>query len=149
MTKETDKEIEAKKLLNNRQIVFVQEYMKTNNITQSAISAGYSVKTAAAHGCRLLKQNNVRRYINAINERLQSCRIADIQEVMEYLTSVMRGEQKDQFDMDVSVQDRIRAASELARRLDVQSKSINVDARVLIVDDIPDDAELEEEDNEE
>ena len=28
MTKETDKEIEAKKLLNNRQIVFVQEYMK-------------------------------------------------------------------------------------------------------------------------
>lgn len=149
MTKETDKEIEAKKLLNNRQIVFVQEYMKTNNITQSAISAGYSVKTAAAHGCRLLKQNNVRRYINAINERLQSNRIADIQEVMEYLTSVMRGEQKDQFDMDVSVQDRTRAASELARRLDVQSKNINVDARVLIVDDIPDDAELEEEDNEE
>lgn len=149
MIKETDKEVEAKKLLNNRQIVFVQEYMKTNNITQSAISAGYSVKTAAAHGCRLLKQNNVRRYINAINERLQSNRIADIQEVMEYLTSVMRGEQKDQFDMDVSVQDRTRAASELARRLDVQSKNINVDARVLIVDDIPDDAELEEEDNEE
>lgn len=149
MIKETDKEIEAKKLLNSRQIVFVQEYMKTNNITQSAISAGYSVKTAAAHGCRLLKQNNIRRYINAINERLQSNRIADIQEVMEYLTSVMRGEQKDQFDMDVSVQDRIRAASELARRLDVQSKNINVDARVLIVDDIPDDAELEEEDNEE
>ena len=28
MTKETDREIEAKKLLNNRQIVFVQEYMK-------------------------------------------------------------------------------------------------------------------------
>ena len=131
MTKETDKEVEAKKLLNNRQIVFVQEYMKTNNITQSAINAGYSVKTAAAHGCRLLKQNNVRRYINAINERLQSCRIADIQEVM------------------VSVQDRTRAASELARRLDVQSKNINVDARVLIVDDIPEDAELEEEDNEE
>ena len=149
MTKETDKEVEAKKLLNNRQIVFVQEYMKTNNITQSAISAGYSVKTAAAHGCRLLKQNNVRRYINAINEGWQSCRIADIQEVMEYLTSVMRGEQKDQFDMDVSVQDRTRAASELARRLDVQSKNINVDARVLIVDDIPADVELEEEDNEE
>lgn len=149
MTKETDKEIEAKKLLNNRQIVFVQEYMKTNNITQSAISAGYSAKTAGPQGCRLLKQNNVRRYINAINERLQSCRIADIQEVMEYLTSVMRGEQKDQFDMDVSVQDRTRAASELARRLDVQSKNINVDARVLIVDDIPDDTELGEEDNEE
>ena len=149
MTKETDKEVEAKKLLNNRQIVFVQEYMKTNNITQSAISAGYSVKTAGPQGCRLLKQNNVRRYINAINERLQSGRIADIQEVMEYLTSVMRGEQKDQFDMDVSVQDRTRAASELARRLDVQSKNINVDARVLIVDDIPDDVELEEEDNEE
>ena len=55
MNKETEKEKEAKKHLNKRQIDFIQEYMKTNNITQSATKAGYSPKTAAVQGCNLLK----------------------------------------------------------------------------------------------
>ena len=148
MTKETEREREAKKHLNKRQIDFVQEYMKTNNITQSAIKAGYSPKTAAVQGCNLLKNVKVHNYIEAINERLESARIADIQEVMEYLTSVMRGEVKDQFDMDVSVQDRTRAAGELARRLDVKAKNLNIECAVNIIDDIPKDVEIiDEEDN--
>ena len=147
MKKETSKEKEAKKHLNQRQIRFVQNYMKTNNITHSAIDAGYSPKTAHVQGCNLLKNTKVSAYINAINERLESDKIADIQEVMEYLTSVMRGEKKDQFDLDASLGDRTRAASELARRLDVRSKTVNVDCAVTIIDDIPDE-ELEIEDDE-
>ena len=144
MRKETDKEKECKKHLNPKQINFVQEYMKTSNITQSAIKAGYSPKTASAQGCRLLKQVKIQEYICAIQERLESDKIADIQEVMEYLTSVMRGEVKDQFDMDVSVQDRTRAAGELARRLDVKAKNLNIECAVNIIDDIPDDTEIED-----
>lgn len=144
MTKETDKEKEAKKCLNRKQIAFVQEFMKTNNITQSAIIAGYSKKTASAQGSRLLNNVRIRNYIEAINERLESAKIADIQEVMEYLTSVMRGEQKDQFDMDVSIQDRTRAAGELARRLDVKARNIQIEGAVTIIDDIPDDVEVED-----
>ena len=148
MTKETEREREAKKHLNKRQIDFIQEYMKTNNITQSAIKAGYSPKTAAVQGCKLLKNVKVHNYIEAINERLESARSADIQEVMEYLTSVMRGEVKDQFDMDVSIQDRTRAAGELARRLDVKAKNLNIECAVNIIDDIPKDVEIiDEEDN--
>ena len=147
MKKETSKEKEAKKHLNQRQIRFVQNYMKTNNITQSAIDAGYSPKTAHVQGCNLLKNPKVSAYINAINERLESDKIADIQEVMEYLTSVMRGEKKDQFDMDASLGDRTRAASELAKRLDVRAKTVNVDCAVTIIDDIPDEElEIEDED---
>ena len=147
MRKETDKEKEAKKHLNQKQIRFVQNYMKTNNITHSAIDAGYSPKTASVQGSRLLSNVKVSAYITAINERLESDKIADIQEVMEYLTSVMRGEKKDQFDLDASLGDRTRAASELAKRLDVRAKTVNVDCAVTIIDDIPDEElEIEDED---
>ena len=147
MRKETDKEKEAKKHLNQKQIRFVQEYMKTNNVRQSAIKAGYSPKTASVQGSRLLSNVKVSAYINAINERLESDKIADIQEVMEYLTSVMRGEKKDQFDLDASLGDRTRAASELAKRLDVRAKTVNVDCAVTIIDDIPEEElEIEDED---
>ena len=142
MTKETNKEKEAKKHLTQRQLWFVQEYMKTNNITQSAIKAGYSPKTASVQGSRLLTTVKVANYIEAINERLESEKIADIQEVMEYLTSVMRGEKKDQFDLDASLSERTKAASELARRLDVKAKNVNVDLAVTIIDDIPEDVEI-------
>nr|DAM30903.1 MAG TPA: Terminase small subunit [Bacteriophage sp.] len=145
MNKETEREKEAKKHLNKRQIDFIQEYMKTNNITQSATKAGYSPKTAAVQGCNLLKNVKVRNYIDAINERLESAKIADIQEVMEYLTAVMRGEAKDQFDMDVSIQDRTRAAGELARRLDVKARNINIEGAVNIIDNIPNEVEENEE----
>lgn len=149
MTKETNKEKEAKKHLTQRQLWFVQEYMKTNNITQSAIKAGYSPKTASVQGSRLLTTVKVANYIEAINERLESEKIADIQEVMEYLTSVMRGEKKDQFDLDASLSERTKAASELARRLDVKAKNVNVDLAVTIIDDIPNDAEIEDDVDEE
>lgn len=145
MTKETAREKEAKKHLNNRQINFALAYKESNNITQSAIKAGYSPKTACAQGCNLLKNLRVIEYIEAIDERIASAKIADITEVMEYLTSVMRGEVNDQFDMEPSLQDRTKAAGELARRLDVRARNITIEGAVQIIDDIPDDVEVEDE----
>ena len=147
MKKETNKEKEAKKHLTKRQIDFVQEYMKTNNVRQSAIKAGYSPKTASVQGSRLLTNVKVSAYINAINERIESDKIADIEEVMQYLTSVMRGEKKDQFDLDPSLSERTKAASELARRLDVKARNLNIECAVNIIDDIPDDTEIEDEED--
>lgn len=147
MKKETNKEKEAKKYLNQRQIRFVQNYMKTNNIYHSALDAGYSSKTAHVQGSRLLSNVKVSAYINAINERIESEKIADIEEVMQYLTSVMRGEKKDQFDLEASLSDRTRAAGELAKRLDVRAKNINVECAVNIIDDIPDDVEIEDDED--
>ena len=97
MTKETDKEKEAKKHLNQKQIAFALNYIENHNITQSAISAGYSKKTASVQGCNLLKNTKVREYIDSILERIQSDKIANIEEVMEYYTRVMRGEEKDSY----------------------------------------------------
>lgn len=43
-------------------------------------------------------------------------RIADADEVLDYLSGVMRGEIKDQFGLDASLQDRTKAAQELLKR---------------------------------
>ena len=142
MNKETQKEKELKKQLNKKQLDFVLEYLKTNNITKSAIKAGYSKKTAAVQGSRLLTNVKIASYVEAVNERMESDKIADIQEVMEYFTSVMRGEKKDQFDLDPTLSDRTKAASELAKRLDIREKTINVNGVVNIIDNIPEDAEI-------
>ena len=149
MKKETSKEKEWKKNLPPRYIKFVHEYLKTDNMTQSAIKAGYSPKTAYSQASRLLKNNRVQDYIVAIRERLDSDKIADIEEVMEYLTSVMRGEKKDQFDLDPALSERTKAASELAKRLDVRAKNLHVECAVNIIDDIPDDIEIEDDADEE
>ena len=147
MNKETEREKKAKKNLTQRQIRFVQDFMKSNNVTQAAIRSGYSKKTASVQGSRLLTNVKVAEYVDAINERLESDKIADIQEVMEYLTSVMRGEAKDQFDLDASLSERTRAASELAKRLDVRAKTLNIEGVVNIIDNIPEDVEIIDEDD--
>ena len=147
MNKETEREKKAKKNLTQRQIRFVQDFMKSNNVTQAAIRSGYSKKTASVQGSRLLTNVKVAEYVDAINERLESDKIADIQEVMEYLTSVMRGEAKDQFDLDASSSERTRAASELAKRLEEKKKTLNIEGVVNIIDNIPDDVEIIDEDD--
>ena len=147
MNKETEREKKAKKNLTQRQIRFVQDFMKSNNVTQAAIRSGYSKKTASVQGSRLLTNVKVAEYVDAINERLESDKIADIQEVMEYLTSVMRGEAKDQFDLDASLSERTRAASELAKRLDVRAKTLNIEGAVNIIDNIAEDVEIIDEDD--
>ena len=147
MNKGTEREKKAKKQLTQRQIRFGQDFMKSNNVTQAAIRSGYSKKTASVQGSRLLTNVKVAEYVDAINERLESDKIADIQEVMEYLTSVMRGEAKDQFDLDASLSERTRAASELAKRLDVRAKTLNIEGAVNIIDNIPEDVEIIDEDD--
>ena len=144
MRNETEREKEAKKHINQRQIDFALEYIETHNITQSAIKAGYSKKTASVQGSNLLKNIKVQEYISAIRERLESDKIASIEEVMQYLTRVMRGEEKDSFDMEPSLQERTKAANALADRLDTKAKNINIQTAVTIIDDIPDDVEVED-----
>lgn len=49
--------------------------------------------------------------------------VMNAQEVMEYFTSVVRGEVKDQFGLDAPLSERTRAAIELARRtVDIENR---------------------------
>ena len=82
-------------MMTDRQKKFADEYMIDLNITRAYRAAYPAVKrdeTACQAGSRLLKNVNVRAYIDERMESLRSMKIADAQEVLEFLTAVMRGE---------------------------------------------------------
>lgn len=84
--------------LTEKQKIFADEYLIDLNATRAYKVAYPGVKkdeAARVNGSRLLTNANVAEYINEQLEKLHSDRIADAQEVMEYLTSVMRREKSE------------------------------------------------------
>ncbi len=79
--------------LTQKQQRFVDEYIISGNATQAAIKAGYSKKTANRIATENLSKPVIKAAIEKRNAEIQSEKTADMTEVMEYLTSVMRGEQ--------------------------------------------------------
>jgi len=96
--------------------LFAEEYIKTLNITQSAKNAGYSEKTAHAIGFKLLRNADIHDYIQKRMADVDHQKIASANEVLETLTRIIRGQEKEQFDLDVAIQDKLKAAELLGKR---------------------------------
>lgn len=77
---------------NLRQEKFVNAYIQSGNAVEAAIKAGYSKKYAEAFSTRLLNNKTVQKLYEAKKKQLESEAIAGQQEVLAYLTSVLRGE---------------------------------------------------------
>ncbi len=75
-----------------KQMRFCDEYLIDLNATQAAIRAGYSQKTARAIGAENLTKPYIKEYIEKRMAEKEAELIADQNEVMKYLTSVMRRE---------------------------------------------------------
>ena len=133
--------MENEKELTIKQQRFADLYIETDNATQSYIDAGYKAtkrEVAEANARKLLGKYSVKKYIeNRMNE-LQQNTIASQEEVLEYLTKVMRGEEKDQFGLDASLQDRTKCAELLGKRYGtfVEKKEISGGYTVELVDDV-------------
>lgn len=97
---------------------FCEAYLEKGNATEAAKIAGYSEKTAYSQGGRLLKDVECKVYIQERLDIARSKNIASADEVLQFLTRVMRGEEKDQFGLDASLQDRTKAGVELLKRYD-------------------------------
>ncbi|MFM0683616.1 terminase small subunit [Streptococcus suis] len=107
---------------------FADEYIICGNATEAAIKAGYSGKYANTNASKLLQNTTIKSYIDERLEELKSEKVADQQEVLEYLTSVMRGQTQEQtlcsigelgqqvIDIDVGAKDRIKAAELIGKR---------------------------------
>jgi len=128
---------EAASKLNPRQKKFCELYVKYGNITKAAVEAGYTQKYADKNGKVILGSKGISRYIKALTtseEKESEKTIADAEEIMQYFTRVMRGEEKDQFGLEAPLSERTKAAQELAKRkVDVGA----VEAKVTIINDIP------------
>lgn len=82
----------ADKKLTAKQQRFCDEYLIDLNATQAAIRAGYSKKTAGVIATENLQKPNIRDYIDKRMKEKEAALIADSDEVMRYLTSVLRGQ---------------------------------------------------------
>ena len=71
---------------------FADEYIISGNATDAAIRAGYSEKYANTNASKLLQNTTVKAYIDERLDERASKTVANQQEVLEYLTAVMRGE---------------------------------------------------------
>lgn len=83
--------IVAEKKLTAKQQRFCDEYLIDLNATQAAIRAGYSKKTAYSIGVENLKKPELKKYIEDRMAEKDKELIATGDEVLKYLTSVMRG----------------------------------------------------------
>lgn len=102
--------------LKPKELIFAEEWLKTTNATQSAIKAGYSERTAYSAGSRLLKKVDVKQYIDERLAEMKENSIADTDEVMQFLSSTMRGDIPDQFGLDPALNDRLKAAELIGKR---------------------------------
>lgn len=81
--------------MTEKQKIFADEYLKDLNATRAYKVAYPNVKkdsVASQAGSRMLRNVKVKTYIDERLQELHNERTADAQEIMEYLTAVMRGE---------------------------------------------------------
>lgn len=115
---------------------FADEYIKTGNVYQSAINAGYSENYAKTNACKLLEKDSVKVYIDKKLSELEEESIAESKEVLQYLTSVLRGETHDEVyyktefggealgQVKVQNKDRLKAAELLMRRFGLNASDL-------------------------
>lgn len=97
---------------------FIDKYIELSNGRKAVIEAypNRNPNTAAQYANVLLKKDYIASEINYRLEELRKESIAEADEIMQYFTSVMRGEVKDQFGLEAPLAERTKAAQELAKR---------------------------------
>ena len=116
---------------------FVAEYIKTSSCILAMRNA--EINNVDENGKKvtpqgILNRPNVQAEIRRIMDDIRKDGIAEASEVMEYFTSVMRGEIKDQFGLDAPLAERTRAAQELAKRtVDIETKQAGIPDQTIAI----------------
>lgn len=131
-----------------KQKKFADAYIISGDLEQSALIAGYSKSYARAQSYKLLANVGIKKYIDDRLAEIDSEKIADQKEILQYLTSIMRGEQREQVlksggsewgqdivDMDVSAKDRIKAAELLGKRYSMWTDKVENTTEVVVIQD--------------
>lgn len=134
--------------LTQKQKLFADEYIKSGNAMQSAIKAGYSEKYAKSSSAKMLENVGIKSYIDAKMAEIESHKIADAKEVLQFYTRVLREEETEEVALSTSddvvtiekkpsLKDRLNAAKELMKRyplsdpiVQAQLKKLTADTRI-------------------
>ena len=137
--------------LTPKQQKFADEYIISGNAYQSALKAGYSENYAKARSSEMLDNVGIKKFLDDKMDAMANKSIADQTEVMEYLTRLMRGEEKEtemmnvgnfeQELVEVPVKHNIRkqAAELIGKRYSMwtDKQDVNLSGTVVFVDDVP------------
>ena len=132
-----------------KQKAFADFYIELANATEAAIKAGYSKKTAREMGCENLTKPHVKAYIDERLAQIDSDRIADAKEVMEYLSKGMRQELEEEvvvvegcgegyseariIKKKISIKDANKCAELLGKRYSIFTDKVNVEGSLPII----------------
>lgn len=135
--------------LTEKQIRFADYYIETGNLYQSAIKAGYSKNYAKAQAHKLLENVGIKNYIDKRLKELEEKRVASATEVMQLLTSAMRGELEEEvvvvesvgdycseakiIKKQIGAKDRIKAAELLGKRYRLFTDKLEVKGMVPVM----------------
>ena len=141
--------IVADKKLTAKQRRFCDEYLIDLNATQAAIRAGYSEKTAKQIGQENLTKPDLKRYIEERMAKKEKKLIADQDEVLKYLTAVLRGESESEEIVVESIgdymteartmkkapseKDRLKAAELLGKRYSLFKDNVKLDVTPVVI----------------
>ena len=99
-----------------KQKKFCEYYIQSGNAADAARKAGYKSKRADAIGYENLRKPEISAYIAKRSGNQAKELVADANEVLRFYSAVMRGEVKDQFGLDASLTDRLKAGDALMKR---------------------------------
>ena len=127
-----------------RQRRFVDYYVELGNQVQAAIRAGYSERYARDQAFKILEMPAVKEYYEDRLQEIESKRVANVKEVMEYLTSVMRGEETEEMivvegcgngysearkiNKSIGAKDRLKAAELIGKRYMMFTDKVELDS---------------------
>ena len=129
--------------LNDRQRRFADEYLIDLNAERAAIRAGYSKRYARGNAYKLVANECIKEYIKKRMDEKDKELIADQDEVLKYLTSVLRGEslsteivieglgngvsEARTMDKTPSEKDKLKAAELLGKRYGLYTDKVETD----------------------
>lgn len=114
--------------LTEKQRKFADYYIASGNAEQSAIRAGYSEAYARGNAHKLVANSCIKIYVEEMNDKLRSERIADMKEIKEFWTETLRNK-------DIDLRDRLRASEYIAKTnaaFTVKVENVNLNAEMTI-----------------
>lgn len=135
--------------LTPKQKAFAEYYIEIGNATEAARKAGYKGKNLNRIASENLSKLDIKNYIDEKMKELEDQRIAKADEVLKYLTRVIRGEETEQvvvtenigdfmsearvINKELSAKDKIKAAELLGKRyrLFVDKVDTNINASIV------------------
>lgn len=138
--------------MTDNQFLFANEYLIDRNATRAYKAAYPNIKsdvTAATNGSKLLRNTKVKAYIDEQIEKMASEKIADAREVLEYLTSVVRGKSEAEIVVvegtgegcseartmtkNPDEKERLKAAELLGKHLGILTNQVKLEAVPVII----------------